>query len=124
MLNRGLVRFNNKADIYSELYLTNDMGQKVAYWNLAHQGIKCYYSPGRSSTNIRISPAQTEANFIQLYFNYDAPIDYGLRIKNITTIFGDEVIESDWFQVIQIDKEMSYTGKVQYLGVRAKSVIE
>ena len=124
MLNRSFIRFNNRVDIYSQTYLTNDMGQKVASWNLTEQAIKCLYLADRASAGIRITPNQTEANYFLFYFNYDAPIDYGLRLKNVTNSLRNETIEDSWLQIIQIDKEMSYSGKVQYFSIRAKSVIE
>jgi len=124
MLNRSFIRFTNRVDIYSQTYLTNDMGQKVSSWNLTKEAMKCLYVSARSSTGIRITPNQIEANYFLFYFNYDAPIDYGLRLKNVTNSLRSEVIEDSWLQIIQIDKELSYSGKVQYLSIRAKSVIE
>ena len=124
MLNRSMMRFTNRVDIYSQTYLTNDMGQKVSKWNLTQEAVKCLFVADRTTTSIRITPNQIEANYFLFYFNYDAPIDYGLRLKNVTNSTRNESIDNSWLQVIQIDKEMSYSGKVQYLSVRAKSVIE
>jgi hypothetical protein len=121
---RNFIRFVHKVDLYTKVSSTNDMGQLHASWNLFEQDIECFYVRARASTDIRIEPSTVETDYYLIYFNHDAPIDYNTRFKNIRTYVGNEVISNDWIQIIQIDKEISFTGRVQYLQVKVKNVIE
>ena len=121
---RNFVRFVHKVDIYHKVTVTNDMGQEKALWSIAHQDVPCYYVRAGSSTGIRIAPTTEESDYYLVYFNHDAPIDYGTRLKDVRTRVEGELVNSEWIQIVQIDKEFSFSGKVQYLQVKVKSVIE
>jgi len=121
---RNFIRMTHKVDIYSKVSIVNDMGQLHATWNLAQQDVRCLYVRAGSSTSIRIEPTTVEADFYFFYFDHDVDISYKTRFKNVRTYIGDELIAPDWIQVNQIDREISFSGKVQYLQVKVKSVIE
>jgi len=121
---RNFIRFVHRVDIYDKVTVTNDMGQKSASWVLSDQSVPCLYVRAGSSTGIRIAPTTDEADYYLVYFDHNVNIDYNSRLRDIRTKIGGEVLSSDWIQVVQIDKEISFTGKVQYLQLKVKSVIE
>lgn len=121
---RNFIRFAHKADIYDKVTIDNDMGQKKAIWNPSFENVPCLNVKTGPSTSIRFSPTIDEADYYTIYFNHNVQIDYGSRITNIKTRNGDELISDKWFQVIEIDKEISFSGKIQYLEIKIKSVIE
>jgi hypothetical protein len=71
-----------------------------------------------------VSPTVEEADYYTIYFPYDADLDYSTRFKNLRTIVGNNIIDSRWLQVIQIDKNVSLSGQVQHIQVKVKTVIE
>lgn len=121
---RNFIRFVHRVDIYDKVTVTNDMGQKSASWVLSDQSVPCLYVRAGSSTGIRIAPTTDEADYYLVYFDHNVNIDYNSRLRDIRTKIGGEVLSNDWIQVVQIDKEISFTGKVQYLQLKVKSVIE
>lgn len=121
---RNFVRFAHSADIYEYVSVENDMGQKKAIWNISYQKVPCLCIKTGSATNIRITPSVEEADYLMMYFQHDAPINYNTRLKNVTTRVGNESIYEDWLQVVEISRQLSFSGKVQYLEVKTKSVIE
>jgi hypothetical protein len=78
----------------------------------------------RYVTAIRITPSVEEADYFTVYFPHDADVNYSTRFKDLRVIVGEEVIEPRWMQVIQIDKHISFSGQLQHLQVKLKSVIE
>jgi hypothetical protein len=124
MSSRNFIRFLHKADIYKKTSLKNDMGQMEASWNLSYQDVPCLYTPAGSSTGIRISPTSDETDYYLVYFNHNVDINYSSRIRNISTKVGGEIIDSGWYQVVQINNEISFSGKIQYIELKVKSVIE
>lgn len=123
-LKRSYIRFAHKVDLYTKITTTNDMGQKKAAWNLSVNGQICSYVPSGSSAAIRITPSVEEADYCTVYFPHDADINYSTRFKDLRVIVGEDVIVSRWMQIIQIDKHISFSGQLQHLQVRLKSVIE
>ena len=123
MSTKNFIRFLHKADIYTKTSLRNEMGQMKATWNISYQNVPCLYTPAGSSTGIRISPTSDEADYFSIYFNPDVDITYGSRIRNISTKNRGEIIDPNWYQIIQINREISFSGKVQYIQLKVKSVI-
>lgn len=121
---RNFIRFVHKIDIYDKVSTLNDMGQETASWNLAIQGASCLYVRSGSSTGIRISPTTDESDFYLLYLDHNVPVNYGTRFKNVTTRVGNELINDEWIQIIQLDREIAFSGRIQYLQMKVKSVIE
>jgi hypothetical protein len=124
MLSRNFIRFLHRIDLYDKVATPNDMGQMKPSWNLYAQSVPCLFVRTGSSTGIRITPTIEETDHYYVYFEHDAPVTYGSRIKNVTTRANDEIVNDGCFQVIGIDREISFTGKIQYLQVKVKSVIE
>jgi hypothetical protein len=121
---RNFIRFVHKVDIYEKITVTNDMGQHSAIWNLVDQDVEGAYIRSSSSTGIRITPTTDESDYYFLYLNHDIDVNYGTRFKNVRTRVGDEKLSDEWIQVVQIDREIAFSGKVQYLELKVKSVIE
>lgn len=121
---RSYIRFAHKIDLYTKVSVKNDMGQNKALWNLYTDGQICSYVPSTSSTAIRITPSVEEADYFTIYFPHDAEVNYSTRFKDLRVIVGEDIIESRWMQVIQIDKHISFSGQIQHLQVKLKSVIE
>lgn len=123
-MSRSFMRMIHKVDLYTKGSTTNDTGQKRGSWSLYSQDVKCFFTPSGSSTNIKLNPTMEEADWYTMYFEHDAPVDYGTRLENLTT-FDGEVIYAGPLQVMQIDKHVApMSGKVQYLQLRVKTVIE
>lgn len=123
-IKRSHIRFAHKIDVYSKVSVKNDMGQNKALWNLDVDGQMCSYVPSTTSTAIRITPSVEEADYFTIYFPHDAQISYSTRFRDLRVAPSNDIIESRWMQVIQIDKHISFSGQLQHLQVRLKSVIE
>lgn len=67
------------------------------------------------------------ANFdeINIYIpkNFIDIINYNFRIKNIKDRYGN-IIDSSYFDILSITKQMQYSGKVHHLVIRARKVVE
>lgn len=124
MSSRNFVRFLHRVDMYKRTTIPNDMGQERGFWSIYEQDVPCLYLKSPSSTDIRISPTTDETDYYYLYLDHNIEVDYKTRFKNIKNRLGNEEITSDWIEVIQINKEISFTGKIQYLLLKVKSVIE
>ena len=61
---------------------------------------------------------------MNLIFPYNANIDYNFRLKNPRSKSEKEVLYSRDLQIIQVDKYLSFTGKVKMITAKAKTVIE
>lgn len=114
----------NRVDIYEKVTTENDTGQYVATWQAAYESVKCSVTPAGSAASIRVSPTAEEADYITMMLPYDTDISYTSRLYNISNLYGD-VVYPGVYQVIQIDRQMSSTtGRVEYLQLKLKSVIE
>ena len=123
-INKSFIRLSHRVDLYSRVTTKNDMGQNKASWNLETSSQVCSYVPSGSSTAIRVSPTVEEADYYTIFFPHDADINYSTRFKNLRTIVGDNIIDSRYMQVIQIDKNVSLSGQIQHIQVKVKTVIE
>lgn len=121
---RNFIRFVHRVDIYNRVTTTNDMGQSSASWTLMDQDVPCLYVRSGSATGIRIAPTTDEADYYLLYLEHDVEIDYNTRFRNIRTRVAGEPITDEWIQIVQINKEIAFSGRVQYLQLKVKSVIE
>lgn len=121
---RSHITFPHKIDIYNRVSIRNDMGQEQASWNLQTEYQKCSYVPSASSTAIRMSPTIEEADYFTIYFPHNTDISYTTRLKNLRVGVGNEMIDSRWLQIMQIDRHVGFSGRVQHIQVRVKTVIE
>jgi hypothetical protein len=121
---RSHIPFAHKIDVYSRVSTRNDMGQENASWNLQTENQYCSYVPSASSTAIRTSPTIEEADYFTIFFPHDANISYTTRLKNLRVAVGGESIDSRWLQIMQIDKHVGFSGRIQHIQVRVKTVIE
>lgn len=120
---RSSFRFPHKVDIQSKTTTENDMGQQFASWATTYEDVKCSWTPAGSSTSIRNTPTAEEADFFTILFAHDADISYQSRLVDVRDKSGDTIYAGP-LQVVQIDKHLSFSGTVQYIQVKAKSVIE
>ena len=121
---RTSLRFTHTIDIYSKTTTENDVGQFFASWTVNQTGQICYFTPSGSAASIRVTPTIEEADYYTIILPHDADIDYGSRIYNVRARGSQELLYDGPFQIWQIDKHVSYSGKVQFLQVKVKTVIE
>jgi len=113
----------NQCDIQTKIIRTNDTGQRVAIWSTETPNQRCGLAPAGSAASIRVAPTTEQADYITLFFPHNTKLNYQSRIVNVRSRGGELVYEGP-FEVRQIDKPISMSGKVTYLNVIAKSVIE
>lgn len=120
---RSNIVMANQCDIQTKITRVNDTGQRVAIWSTDTSNQRCGLAPAGSAASIRVAPTTEEADYITLFFPHTAKVDYQSRIVNIRSK-GGELIYDGPFEIRQIDKPLSMSGKVTYLNVIAKSVVE
>lgn len=114
----------HKVDLYEKSIEENDTGQSFATWYLSEEEIRCFVTPSGSAASIRVSPTAEEADYLTVMLPYDTNVSYTTRFDNFSNLYG-ETIYPGIFQVIQIDRHVSaITGRVEYLQLKLKSVIE
>lgn len=114
----------HKVDIYKKVYNTDETGQHVGYWLLVKEGQECYATPTGATSLIRIQPTMEGIDFFTMSFPFDVEVGYDTRFKNLRSKKYDEVFYESELQVIKFSKYPSYTGKVTYTEITAKTVIE
>lgn len=123
-MSRSFIVKAHKVDIFQKSQTTNYTGQKKPVWTLLKE-VPCGYTPAGSAATIRTYPTMEEGDIMTLYFDYDAPITYQSRLQNLRTKVRGEMIHVGPLEIKQINKHVSQlTGRVLYLEVRAKTVIE
>jgi hypothetical protein len=125
-LKRSFARMQHRCDIESKQYVVNDTGQRKAEWVAVKLDERCGATPAGSKVTQRVTPTSENMEWLTVMFPYDSPISYESRIPNIRSQYGgaEEIAFDGPFQVHQIDRTVSFTGRVQYLLVTLKSVIE
>lgn len=113
----------HRVTILKRSTANNDMGQRKATWAVDVENVPCFSTPSGASASIRTQPTVEQSDYLTIYLPHDTDIQYTSRLRNIQTVSGDVIYSND-YQVIQIDKQISFTGKVQYLQITAKSVVE
>lgn len=121
---RDFIRMQHKIDIYSKSTVANDMGQHKATWTLKKTGQRIGYTPATRSTAIRIAPSIEQADFYTFYFPHNVGLNYNCRLKNLRSFIKNEVVDPGWFEIIQISQAISFSGRIMYLQVTAKNVVE
>ena len=123
-MSRSFINFSHRVDLYQKGYTVNDTGQRKPSWTLIGSQIKCFFTPSGANTRIRLNPTMEESDTYTMFFPHDIELTYGSRLENIKTWDG-ELIYSGPLQIDQIDKQVSQlSGKIQYLQVKVKTVIE
>ena len=119
------MRFLHKVDIYTKTTSENDTGQLIADWTVDVIDVPCSFTPSGAATSIRITPSMEEADVYTVLFPHDIDISYGSRLYNIKDRLTGEIVFEGPFQITQINKHISaISGSVQFLHIKAKTVIE
>lgn len=122
MSNGTFVIFPHKIDVYTKSITTSAAGQRTVSYAKAAT-IKAFFQP--ISSERRISPYTDNIDEYQFFVsNRDSSyISYENRIQNIVDRSGT-VIYSSPLEIINIVKQPGISGKINYLQLVARVVVE
>lgn len=122
MSNGTFLIFPHKMDIYTKTITTSAAGQRtVSYAKTAT--IKAFFQP--ISSERRVSPYTDNIDEYQFFVSFrdSSYISYENRIQNIVDKNGT-VIYSAPLEIINIVKQPGISGKINYLQLVARVVVE
>lgn len=122
MSNGTFVIFPHKIDVYTKTITTSAAGQRTVSYAKAAT-IKAFFQP--ISSERRVSPYTDNIDEYQFFVsNRDSSyISYENRIQNIVDKNGT-VIYSSPLEIINIVKQPGISGKINYLQLVARVVVE
>ena len=122
MSNGVYLKLPHKIDIYTRTTTTNAAGQQTMTYTLATT-IKAFFQS--MSSERRILPYVDNIDEMQFYVSYkDAQyIDYNNRIQNVVDRYGN-VIEAGPIEIVNIQKQTGYSGKVRHVFINGRRVAE
>ena len=121
---RNFIRKVHVADIYDKTIAEQPSGQKKATWVSSYQDVKCMATPTGASAKNRVGPTAEQRDFLTVFFDHNVSISSGSRVYNIRTSVGNDVVYAGPYEVDTITKHVTFSGKVDYIVVILKSVIE
>lgn len=122
MSNGIFLKLPHKMDVYNKTITTSVAGQRtVTYSKLAT--IRSFFQP--ISSERRVSPYVDNIDECQFYVSYKdaSKITYENRIQNIIDRFGN-VLYSGPFEIVNIVKQPGFNGKVRFLQIVGRVVVE
>lgn len=122
MSNGTFVIFPHKMDIYTKTITTSAAGQRTVLYTKA-KTIKTFFQP--ISSERRVSPYTDNIDEYQFFVSFrdSSYISYENRIQNIVDKNGT-VIYSAPLEIINIVKQPGISGKINYLQLVARVVVE
>jgi hypothetical protein len=122
MANGTFIIFPHKMDIYTKTITTSAAGQRTVAYSKS-KTIKTFFQP--ISSERRVSPYIDNIDEYQFFVsNRDSSyISYENRIQNIVDKNG-RVIYSTPLEIINIVKQPGISGKINYLQIIARVVVE
>ncbi len=122
MSNGTFIIFPHKIDVYTKTITTSAAGQRTVSYAKAAT-VKAFFQP--ISSERRVSPYTDNIDEYQFFIsNRDsAYISYENRIQNIVDKNGT-VIYSSPLEIINIVKQPGISGKINYLQLVARVVVE
>lgn len=122
MSNGTFIIFPHKMDIYTKIITISAAGQRTVAYSKS-KTIKTFFQP--ISSERRVSPYTDNIDEYQFFVsNRDASyISYENRIQNIADKNGT-VIYSSPLEIINIVKQPGISGKINYLQIIARVVVE
>jgi hypothetical protein len=122
MANGTFIIFPHKMDIYTKTIITSAAGQRTVAYSKS-KTIKTFFQP--ISSERRVSPYIDNIDEYQFFVsNRDSSyISYENRIQNIVDKNG-RVIYSTPLEIINIVKQPGISGKINYLQIIARVVVE
>lgn len=120
---RSNIIMNVRCDIQTKTTYTNDTGQKIAGWVTTGHSLPCGFAPSGNAASIRAFPTAEWGDYVTLFLPHDTEINYQSRVVDIKNV-NNEIIYSGPFEVREITKPISFSGKVQYLTVILRNVYE
>lgn len=129
MIRRTFFRSPHTCDIQNKITYTNSTGQRMADWATSQEDVPCSLVPAGTRSSLRVTPTTEERDWITMTFPHDCVLSYNSRVINIRHKFQktgkvEYLYPGTTFEVAQIDRPVGYTGRVLYLNVHLKSVIE
>lgn len=122
MSNGTFIIFPHKMDIYTKTITTSAAGQRTVSYAKT-KTIKTFFQP--ISSERRVSPYIDNIDEYQFFVSFrdSSYISYENRIQNIIDKNGT-VIYSAPLEIINIVKQPGISGKINYLQVVARVVVE
>ena len=122
MSNGTFIIFPHKMDIYTKTITTSAAGQRTVSYTKA-KTIKTFFQP--ISSERRVSPYIDNIDEYQFFVSFrdSSYISYENRIQNIIDKNGT-VIYSAPLEIINIVKQPGISGKINYLQLVARVVVE
>lgn len=122
MSNGTFIIFPHKMDVYTKTITTSAAGQRTVVYAKAAT-IKAFFQP--ISSERRVSPYTDNIDEYQFFVSYrdSSYISYENRIQNIVDKNGT-VIYSAPLEIINIVKQPGISGKINYLQLVARVVVE
>lgn len=122
MSNQIYIKFPHKLDLYTKSITTSVAGQRtVSYTKSAT--LKTLFQP--ISSERRVSPYIDNIDECQFYISHKdaAFITYDNRIQNVVDRYGN-IIYSNTFEIINITKQPGLNGKIRFIQVVGRVVVE
>lgn len=118
----SLLKLPHKIDIYTKTITTSVAGQRTVAYTKA-KTIKAFFQPINSER--RVSPYIDNIDEYQFFISYkdSSYISYENRIQNIVDKNGT-VIYSAPLEIINIVKQPGISGKINYIQLVARVVVE
>lgn len=122
MSNGTFIIFPHKMDVYTKTITTSAAGQRTVAYTKSGT-IKTFFQP--ISSERRVSPYTDNIDEYQFFVSYrdSSYISYENRIQNIVDKNGT-VIYSAPLEIINIVKQPGISGKINYLQLVARVVVE
>jgi hypothetical protein len=122
MASGTLLKLPHKIDVYTKSTTISVAGQRTVVYTKAAT-IKAFFQPINSER--RVSPYIDNIDEYQFFISYkdSSYISYENRIQNIVDRSGS-VIYSAPLEIINIVKQPGITGKINYIQVMARVVVE
>lgn len=116
------MKFHHRVDIYAKQETVSPAGQKLHTFEF-QDTIPCI-AEWNVVENLN-SPYVANIDELTLYVpkNFVKYINYVLRFKNIKDRYGEN-IDSSFFDVLGIEKQMQYSGKIHHYVVRLRKVVQ
>lgn len=122
MANGTYLKFPHTADVYVKTTTTNAAGQRATSYSLSGS-VKVLFSS--LSSERRVVPYTENIDEIQFYISYkDASyVQYSNRVRNFVDRYSN-VVETGPFEIVNINKQTGFNGKLRQILVTCRKVIE
>lgn len=122
MTAKTYLKFHHKIDIYEKTVTTNSAGQRTVSFSKSATIPAVFQAMDAEK---RIEPYISNIDEYSFYISHQDKdlINYNNRIQNVVDRYGN-IIESGPLEIVNIRKYTSYTGRLSYILVGARKVVE